>query len=74
MDTYDTDRAGLVSTAQLALEQSKHEGHARRTRATVEGSWLIPLAAWGLVFALAVAACWVAAGAPPISFNAWSRS
>lgn len=29
-NTYDTDRAGLVSTAQLALEQSKHEGHARR--------------------------------------------
>ena len=30
MDTYDTDRAGLVSTGQLALERERHARNAQK--------------------------------------------
>lgn len=72
MNTYDTDRAGLVSTAQLALEQSKHEGHARR-QAEMYVPWPKLLLTVAVILALTFALVVAVAGLPPISFNAWSR-
>lgn len=72
MDTYDTDRAGLVSTAQLALEQSKHEGHARR-QAEMYVPWPKLLLTVAVILALTFALVVAVAGMPPVDFNPWVR-
>jgi len=69
---YEHDRAGMVSTAHLELEQARHERNARRTRGQYV-PWPKLLMTLAVVFVLLIALVVAVAGLPPIEFNAWSR-
>lgn len=69
---YEHDRAGMVSTAHLELEQARHERNARRT----VGQYVPWSRLAGLLLLIGVALftfVWIVAGPPPVDFNPWSR-
>lgn len=72
-DLYDHDRAGLVPTERLSLEQARHEASVQRTRGQYV-PWSRLLMTLAVIFALVLATIVAVAGLPPIDFNAWSRS
>lgn len=63
----------FLTTSEIALEQSKHEGHARRQE-EMYVPWPRLVLALAVILALTFALVVAVAGMPPIEFNAWSRS
>lgn len=62
----------FLTTEQLALEQSKHEGHARRQE-EMYVPWPKLLLTVAVILALTFALVVAVAGLPPVDFNPWAR-